>query len=92
MSRRRGAQRSVVLPPAHHLLTGGSQHYGVLVLGRVAALDVAERRVRLHDVLLTEVLERHQVLGLAEPVQPAAAERQRAEVLVDDVEQLFGAV
>ena len=46
----------------------------MLVLSRVAALDVAERGVGLDDLLLAEVFERHQVLGLAEPVQPAAAE------------------
>ena len=61
----------------------------MLILGGITALDVAERGVRLDDVLLAEVFERHQVLGLAESVQPAPAERQGTEVLVDDVQQLL---
>lgn len=32
-------------------------------------------------------LERHDVLGLAEAVEPAAAEGERAEVLVDRVQE-----
>lgn len=80
---------SVVRAATDHLLAGGPQHHGVLVLGRVAALDVAERRIGLHDLLVTQVLQRHQVLGLAQSVQPAATERQRPEVLVDDVQKLL---
>lgn len=86
----------------------------MLVLGRVAALDVAERWIRRHDPLVAEVLdqegapmnmhgtasrlwnrsglnlESHEVLGLVESVEPAAAEGERPEVLVDDVEELLG--
>lgn len=80
---------SVVVPSAHHLLAGGPQQDGVLELGGVAALGVAERRVRVHDAQVAQVLQRHQVLALAEAVQPAAAERQRAEVLVHHVQQVL---
>lgn len=80
---------SVVISPAHHLLAGGPEQDGVLELSGVAALGVAERRVGVHDAKVTQVLQRHQVLALAQAVQPAAAERQRAEVLVDDVEQVL---
>lgn len=62
----------------------------MLVLGGVAALDVAERRVWVDDAKVTEVLQSHQVLALAQAVQPAAAERQRPKVLIDDVEQMLG--
>lgn len=61
----------------------------MLVLGGVAALDVAEGRVRVDDAEVTQVLQRHQVLALAQAVQPAAAERQRAKVLVDHIQQVF---
>lgn len=80
---------SVVVSPAHHLLAGGPEQDGVLELSSVAALGVAEGRVGVHDAKVAQVLQRHQVLALAQTVQPAAAERQRAEVLVDDVQQVL---
>lgn len=61
----------------------------MLVLGGVAALDVAEGRVRVDDAEVTQVLQCHQVLALAQAVQPAAAERQRPKVLVDHIQQMF---
>lgn len=61
----------------------------MLELSSVAALGVAQRRVGVHDAQIAQVLQRHQVLALAQAVQPAAAERQRAEVLIDDVEQVL---
>jgi len=62
----------------------------VLELRRVAALGVAQRRVGVDDAQVAQVLQRHQVLGLAQAVQPAAAEGQRAEVVVDHVQQVLG--
>ena len=62
----------------------------MLKLGGVAALGVAQRGVGIHDSQVTQVLQRHQVLGLPEAVQPAPAEGQRAEVLVHHVEQVLG--
>jgi len=38
----------------------------VFVLSSIAALDIAEGRVGLHDPSITEVLESHQVFGLAQ--------------------------
>lgn len=61
----------------------------MLVLGGVAALDVAERWVRVYDAKVTQILQRHQVLALAEAVQPAAAECQSAKVLIDHIQQMF---
>lgn len=84
-----GVGVSVVVSPAHHLLAGGPEQDGVLELSGVAALGVAEGRVGVHDAKVAQVLQRHQVLALAQTVQPAAAERQRAEVLVDDVQQVL---
>ena len=82
----------VIIAAADHLLAGRTHDNRVLVLGRVRALDVAEGRVRLDDALLPQVLERHQVARLSESVQPAAAEGERAEVLVDGVKELLGAL
>lgn len=61
----------------------------MLVLSGVAALDVAERRVRVYDAKVAQILQRHQVLALALAVQPAAAERQGAKVLIDHIQQMF---
>lgn len=80
---------SVVVSPAHHLLAGGPEQDGVLELSGVAALGVAEGRVGVDDTQVAQVLQGHQVLALAETVQPAAAERQRAEVLVDHIQQVL---
>ena len=61
----------------------------MLILGGVAALDVTEGRVRVYDAKVAQILQRHQVLALAQAVQPAAAERQGAKVLIDHVQQMF---
>lgn len=84
-----GVGVSVVVSPAHHLLAGGPEQDSVLELSGVAALGVAEGRVGVHDAQVTQVLKGHQVLALAQTVQPAPAERQRTEVLVDDVQQVL---
>ena len=80
---------SVVVSPAHHLLAGGPEQDGVLELSGVAALGVAERGVGVHDAQVAQILQGHQVLALSVAVQPAPAERQRAEVLVDDVQKVL---
>lgn len=79
----------VVVPAGDDLLAGGAQDERVFELGCVAALDVAEWRIRVDDALIAQVLQRHLVLCCAGPVQPSLAERQSAEVLVDGVEQQF---
>lgn len=84
-----GGGGSVVISSAHHLLAGGPEQDGVLELSSVAALGVAKGRVGVHDAQVAQVLQRHQVLALALAVQPAAAERQRAEVLIDDIKQVL---
>ena len=61
----------------------------MLVLGGVAALGVAERWIWVYDAKVTQVLERHQVLALAQAVQPAATECQRAKILIDHIQQMF---
>lgn len=84
-----GVRRSVVVSPAHHLLAGGPEQNGVLELSGVAALGVAEGGVGVHDAQVAQVLQGHQVFALAQTVQPAPAERQRAKVLVDNVQQVL---
>ncbi len=66
-----------------------SQENGVLELGRVAALCIAEGRIRIYDAFVAEVLERHQVFSLVQPIKPAATKGQCSKVLVDDVQKLL---
>lgn len=80
---------SVVVSAAHHLLAGGPEQDGVFELSRVAALAVAKWGVGVHDAQVAQVLQSHQVLALTQAVQPASAERQRAEILIDDVQQVL---
>lgn len=56
----------------------------------VAAFSITERRVGLNKSLVAQILKSEQILGLPYPVDPAAAERQRAEVLVNHRQKLFG--
>lgn len=80
----------IIISSGDNLLARGSEHNGVFVLRRVTALDVAERWVGVDYLLVTQVLECHLVLGGAGAVQPALAERQRAEVGVDQTQQVLG--
>ena len=86
----RGVGASVVITPAHHLLAAGPEQDGVLKLSGVAALGVTEGWVGVHDAQVTQVLQCHQVLGLAQAVKPATAEGQCAKVLVDHVQHMLG--
>lgn len=79
----------IVVSARDDLLASGSEEDGVLELRGVAALDVAERRVGVHDSLVAEILQRHGVAGGARALQPALAEGESAEVLVDRVQQLL---
>ena len=54
-------------------------------LSSVAALDVAERRVGIHYAHVGQVLQTHQILGLAGTVKPATTESKRTKMLIDDV-------
>ena len=79
----------VVVAARHDLLAGGAQQDGVLELRGVGAAHVAQRRVGVHHALVAQVLERQRVARRARALQPALAERQRAEVLVYRVQQLL---
>ena len=74
------AGRLVVVAPRKHLLLGGVQEEGVLVLRHVGVLRITQRGVGVHDASLHEVLEGHEILRLADAVQVPPAERQRAKV------------
>lgn len=80
----------VIVAATEHLLARGSQQYGVLVLGGVAAFDVAQWRVRIDDAHVAEILQTHQIFGLLEAVQPATAKRQCPEVIVYAAQKLLG--
>lgn len=56
-------------------------------LGRVASFDVAQGRISVDHSFVAQILQSHLVLGGAGAIQPALAESQSAEVLVDDVEK-----
>lgn len=58
---------SIVLSLANYLLAGWFQHDGVFILGSVASLHVTERRVGINKTSITQILQRHQVLGLTKP-------------------------
>ena len=92
-----------VVAAGDDLLARGPEEDRVLVLGNVGALDVAEGRVGLDDADVAEVLERAEVLLLlgarravdrggaaVVALEPAAAEGERAEGLVDVREELLG--
>ena len=55
-------------------------------IARRRSLDVAERRVRLYDTVVAQVLQRHRVSRFAQTVEVSLAEGQRAKVSVDDAE------
>lgn len=59
----------------------------MLKLRRVRPLDVDERRIRLDDAVLDQMVQAQQVLVVAQAVQVAAAEGQGAKVLVDAAQQ-----
>lgn len=42
----------IIITARYHLLACGSQYNGVLILGRIAALGVAQRRIRLNNALV----------------------------------------
>ena len=49
----------VICSAGDDLFAGRPEQDGVLELGRVAAFDVTQWRVRLDDSLLGEILQRH---------------------------------
>ena len=55
----------------------------MLVLRHVRTRHVHERRVRLDDTVVAQVLECHEVFSLADAVKKSAAKRQSAEVSVE---------
>ena len=81
---------SIVVAAGEHLFTRRPEQKGVLELRCVAALDVAQWRVWIDYAEVAEVLQGHEVLRLAESIQPSPAEGQCAEVLVDGTKQLLG--
>ena len=89
LNRRPQPSSLVVRASRDDLLASGPEEDGVLELGRVAPLDVTQRGIGFDDLLVAQVLEGHEVLLLSEPVEPAPAEGQRAEVLVDRVQELL---
>ena len=69
------ANESIVLPSTQYFLAGRMQIEGMLKLGCVASLDVAQRRVSIDYAGIAQVLQRHLILGLAQPVQIPEAQQ-----------------
>lgn len=63
----------------------------MLVLCRVAALDITKWRVRVDVAVFDQVVERGHVLGFPELVEVAPAKGKGAKVFVDLAEKLSGA-
>ena len=63
----------------------------MLELRRVRSLDVDQGRILVHDTGLNESAKIGQVLRLALAIEPAAAEGERVEFLVDVGQELLGA-
>lgn len=61
----------------------------MLVLRGVAANLVNQRRISAHDVLVHKELQWHDVPWIV-VLQPLAAERKCAEILVNNAKQLLG--
>ena len=80
---------SKVFSSGDDFFAGRSQVQRVLILRHKAALHVAEGGVGVDDAVFAQVLERHQVLLLPQPIQEAAAEGQGSEVAVDGCQQLL---
>lgn len=81
-NRQSSRNSSVIVTARYYLLACGPQHDRVLELGGVAALDVAKGRIRVHNVLVAQVLQCHLVFRRAGTIQPALAKRQRTEIFV----------
>lgn len=84
-----GGSDLIIISARDDLLASGPKKDGMLELSCVAAFDVAQRRVGVHHTLVAQVLQGHGVARGARAFQPALAERERAEVLVDRVQQLL---
>lgn len=70
---------------------GRLQQNRVLVLRYVRSLDVTQRRVRLNQAVITQILERHVVSGFTDTVQVSLAEGQRTKVAINGTQKLLGA-
>lgn len=70
------AANLIIVTAGNDFFTRGTQDERMLKLSGVTALDIDQRRVRLHGALFTEILQRHLVLGATDAVQPALTESQ----------------
>ena len=52
-----GGANLVVISLGHNLLASRSKHDGVLILRRVAALDIAKRRVGLNNTHIAKIFQ-----------------------------------
>lgn len=59
----------------------------MLILRRVTPFHIAQRRIRINHAHIAQILQRHQVLRLASPIQPASTKRQRSKMFSYSTQQ-----
>jgi hypothetical protein len=64
----------VIQSPRQDLLLPWFENNGVLKLGHIAALDIAQWRIRIHKAYFTEISQPEKVLALAIALQEPATE------------------
>ena len=61
----------------------------MLVLRDVRSLHVHERRIRLNDAVIAQILQGHQIFGLTDAIEKSSAKSKRAKIAVDGAEKLL---
>lgn len=79
----------IIISTRKNLLAGWTQDESMLKLCCVAALDITQRWIGVDDANIAQVFQSHEVLALAQTIQPTSTECQGAKVLVDHIQKLF---
>lgn len=57
----------------------------------VTSFDVTQRRIRINDSGIAQILQRHEIFGFSETIDPTTAECEGAEVFCDQMKELLRA-
>jgi hypothetical protein len=82
----------IIIPPRNNLLNIRPQQNRMLILRRITALNIHQRRVILHNPGLDQIIQPQQILIMPQTVQIPATERQRAEILLNSAQQSLSAL
>ncbi len=77
----------IVVAATNHLFARRPEDQRMLVLRRVRAANIAQGRIRVHNIAVNQRFQTHQVALLAESVQPTAAKGQCPKVRIDRFQQ-----